>query len=192
MSRQIIKTKAWVLSNRPYKEADLMLKIFTRSFGVLWAKASGVRYLKSKLRYATQPFSLLNVELVQIADGWRLTNANTSHNFYLDAPKRVQHKVSKVFSIIEDLFIGEVNHPEIFDDFTEGIKSLSDGLSTEALIAMKVLNHLGYVEPKDVPENLLSLSYDIQSEQKILDNIESINNIISKGLSASGLQKVYN
>jgi len=192
MSRQIIKTQAWVLSSRPYKEADLMLKVFTRSFGVLWAKASGVRYLKSKLRYVTQPFSLLNIELVQIADGWRLTNANTSQNFYLDVSKDVQNKVVKIFSMVEDVFIGETNHPEIFDDFTSGIKSLATGLGVEPLIAMKILNHLGYVEPKDVPDNLLSLPYDIQSEKKIINNLESINNTISKGLSASGLQKVYN
>src|SRR3989344_669357 len=68
-------TEALVLGNREMSEADRVVALFTRDFGLVRARASSIRKERSKMRYALQDYSCANVSLVKGKRGWRLAGA---------------------------------------------------------------------------------------------------------------------
>src|SRR3989338_7449061 len=72
-------TDALVLGSREIGEADRMLLLFTREFGLVRGRCGGVRAGKSKMRYALQNYSLATVALVRGKLGWRLAGARALH-----------------------------------------------------------------------------------------------------------------
>ena len=48
------QTEALVLGNREMGEADRVIALFTRDFGLVRARASSIRTERSKMRYAIQ------------------------------------------------------------------------------------------------------------------------------------------
>jgi hypothetical protein len=73
---KIYETKGYVLSSIPSGEADRLLNVFTKELGLVRAKAQGIRYEKSKLRFSTQDFSEVNISLVRGKGYWRLVLIN--------------------------------------------------------------------------------------------------------------------
>jgi len=72
---QIHTTAGFIIFSRPYGEADKLISIFTRDFGLVTATARGIRLEKSKLRYHAQDYSLGVFSLVRGKEFWRLTSA---------------------------------------------------------------------------------------------------------------------
>ena len=73
MSHRIHHTKALVLGIKNIKEAHRMAILYTEDFGLLYVHAQSIRKQEAKMRYHLQQFSLVNVDLVQGRDIWRLT-----------------------------------------------------------------------------------------------------------------------
>src|SRR3989338_4112750 len=69
-------TEALVLGNREMGEADRVVALFTRDFGLVRARASAVRTEHSKMRYAVQDYARADVSLVKGKRGWRLAGAS--------------------------------------------------------------------------------------------------------------------
>lgn len=68
-------TPGFIVNARPYGEAGKMLSIFTREFGLITARAQGIRLERSKLRYYAQEYFLGTFSLVKGKEFWRLTSA---------------------------------------------------------------------------------------------------------------------
>lgn len=71
----IYTTSGFVIGSSLYGEADKMLFVFTRDFGLVNVIAKGIRLGRSKLRFCTQDYSLGIYSLVRGRDMWRLTDA---------------------------------------------------------------------------------------------------------------------
>jgi hypothetical protein len=77
-------TFAFVLNVSPSGEKNHFITLFTRGFGMVRAKAQSVRVADSKLRYALQEFSYIEVSLVKGKEIWRITNALPIYNVYFE------------------------------------------------------------------------------------------------------------
>ncbi len=72
---QKYQTEALVLGSRNIGEADKMLALYTRGFGLIRARVSAIRAESSRMRYALQNFSRLQVALVRGTRNWRVAGA---------------------------------------------------------------------------------------------------------------------
>ena len=79
-------TEALILGNREMSEADRVVALFTRDFGLVHARASAIRSERSKMRYAVQDYARARVSLVKGKRGWRLAGVHGEEkNDYLFA-----------------------------------------------------------------------------------------------------------
>ena len=68
-------TDALVLGSRESGENDRVFALFTRDFGLVRARCSAVRKEKSRMRYALQNYSRVQMSLVRGKRGWRAAGA---------------------------------------------------------------------------------------------------------------------
>jgi DNA repair protein RecO (recombination protein O) len=150
---KIYETKGYVLSSIPSGEADRLLNVFTKELGLVRAKAQGIRYEKSKLRFSTQDFSEVNISLVRGKGYWRLVNASSESNLFQEIKDRNKLEVVlRIFSLLERLIQGEEKNDDLFNILDSAISYLSntdikkeDLLDVECVIVLRILNNLGYV-----------------------------------------------
>src|SRR5581483_3017973 len=110
-------TEALVLGSRESGESDKVFSLFTKDFGLVWARASAVRTEKSKMRYALQNFSSANVSLVKGKKGWRVTGATALRNGGGD-----MHSISafaRTAELVLRLVHGEEQHEYLFAALAE-------------------------------------------------------------------------
>lgn len=72
---QKYSTDALVLGSRESGESDRVITLYTKDFGLVRARAIGVRAENSKMRYALQNYTLSNASLVKGKRGWRMAGA---------------------------------------------------------------------------------------------------------------------
>jgi len=111
-------TFAFVLNVSPSGEKNHFVTLFTREFGMIKAKAQSVRVCDSKLRYALQEYSYIEVCLVKGKDIWRITNALPIYNIYFELKDNQDtfFVIARVFSLIRRLVPEEGCEVLIFDD----------------------------------------------------------------------------
>lgn len=147
----IYETNAFVLKNTPQGEADSFLTLFTEELGLVRAIAQGIRYEKSKLRFAVQNFSYAHVSLVRGKGKWRLTNASPLENFS-NLNQDSICALARIFKLLERLLAGESGDEKLFNILYSGIKFLENNqeekekiADIEAVLVLRILNRLGYV-----------------------------------------------
>ncbi len=154
MSHHIYTTPAMVLSSAPGREADRRYTLFTAEFGMIWAIASGIRRDTSKLRYALQEFSLLDVSLVRGREFWRVTNASTGENIFWRERSRqaVVEMVARIFRLLIRLVPGEEKSAVLYSEMTDALRFVAETdfsddalLSFEHIVVLRILHDLGYV-----------------------------------------------
>ncbi len=143
MSYEIYTTRGIVLSERPVKEADRIYSILTRDFGLVRARALGVRKESSKLRGNLEPVSLSSVSLVRGREYWRATSAE----FLKSIP--FSPFIARPLALLEKLVQGESANPELFDAVEAALASDFDEESEIRLVA-SILFHLGYLKESDL------------------------------------------
>src|SRR3989344_2709203 len=163
-------TEGIIVASRNTGEADKMLSIYTRDFGMVFAHARGIRKLESKLRYALQDYALARVNLVRGKSGWRVTSATPG--IFVDFKKHPLEAViiANLSRLLIRLVNGEEKSEEVFQTLKSGIELLVEGISDdnqrralESLSVLKLLFHLGYLSvPPDLAWSVEeSLSADI-------------------------------
>ncbi len=75
MAHAVHTTNAVVLGSADVQDADKLLWLLTKDFGLLFASAKSVRREVSKLRYALQDLAHSDVSLVRGKGIWRVTGA---------------------------------------------------------------------------------------------------------------------
>lgn len=143
---QKYQTDALVLGSREQGEADKTYALFTRDFGLVWARASAVRRESSKMRYALQNYSLANVSLVRGKRGWRAAGARA----IAAAPHETSalSTIARIAELTQKLVTGEEKNEYLFETLAGAHHALVKGVSIqeiEILCVARVLYSLGYI-----------------------------------------------
>ena len=177
--------RALVLSQISYGEADVLLDLYIEGFGRTLAKSRGVKYLKSKLRYSLEPYSISVVSIIQIkSGGWQLINSDLVSNLYYD----LSGKRREVLVRIIDLLIRVLPPEDPIRIIDHMIDVLSVGdydlLDQYLLVASNLLVSLGYLDQDKVEQVIGSAK-----KQAVLprDKIKSLQLLIIKAIENSQL-----
>ncbi len=145
-------TRAFVLSSRPYREADKLYWLFTEDLGLIRASATGVRLLKSKLRYALSDLSLVSVALVRGKEYWRITSSLNLVSLQTELRTREKTAIyARLFSLVTRLVQGDGEERAIFRVIVSSlsfVRDATDTNTTEAIefsLVLRILHFLGYV-----------------------------------------------
>lgn len=173
MSYAVYTTEGFILGSTPTGEASKMYWIYTRDFGLICAKAQGVRLVVSKLRYSLDEYSLATFSLVKGREVWRLTGAHDKQS-----PQGNMLIRARVLSLVRRLVQGQEKNERLFSTLLSLFKgdfvthSKEEQIAFESLILIHVLSSLGYLDAKkflggeDVLEMSLSTIALIQSKKK--------------------------
>ncbi len=192
MSHTIYHTEAFVMKTRSSGEADKTFDLFTKDFGVVRAKATGVRKLESRLRFFVQDLRYVDVSLVKGKTYWRLVSARPIHELNskksLSTPSRVRS-----LQLLSRLAPEGEPHPALFDDLVAAYlftskEKLSGTIieSVEALLALKILHALGYWGEYSGLDFVLS-PFNTEAIEKISATKKQIILEVNKSLAATQL-----
>lgn len=152
-------TKAIVCGVQSRNTADASCRLFTREAGMLFASVRGARKERSRQRYATQEFSLVQVSLVKGKAGWRVGSVVPLKNLYHDALDRAAR--GSVVSVVRQLrrFVrGEAVDPQLFDRIEQALlvlgRSMEHRTFVELVVVVQLLSTLGYVDTAAIPPAL--------------------------------------
>lgn len=139
-------TDALVVSDREHGEFDKVFALYTRDFGLVYARASAVRKMHSKMRPALALFSHASVSLVRGTRGWRITGARA----YINAPLVPQgaHACGRIMQLTLRLVHGEERNEYLFNALLGARAALVEGEvapTIELLCVARVLYALGYL-----------------------------------------------
>lgn len=168
MSHHIYHTRGFILASQAIGESNRFYKIFTEELGLIGGSAQSVREGKSKLRYTLQDYSMVTVDLVRGKEVWRIISAGTLRPFETIKENAPRLKLFARFcAFLSRLLQGEGRDQELFDeivrvaDFLEKEKLPQElALSFETLTALRVLVHLGYIDPDGYEQFLGPDAYD--------------------------------
>jgi len=189
MSYRIYRTDAFVLRSRPHAEADRMFTLYTDDFGLLYARASGVRLERSKLRYALSDYSHVHVALVRGKAGWRLVGA-------IGGTPAMPHKkhliaFARIASLVVRLVQGEDRNEYLFGTLGAARHSLEAGEDPELIEIVsvsRILHALGYVAPRPIDEHVFAeQAYESVSLERSRAALPQLIQRINHTLSATQL-----
>lgn len=176
MSYHIYTTEGIILKRTGFGEANILLHVLTKEFGLIIASARSARLAVSKLRPALQEYTLVSVSLVKGKNGWKITNVVSIDSFFFGLPEYTHKVMSQVSFVLLQMIQGESPDKELFKIVKEGFNSLKninqENISFfEVLIVVRILNELGYVvkdedtkvflsNPDDWSESALNLVKD--------------------------------
>lgn len=152
-------TDALVLATRESGESDKTVALYTRDFGLVWARASALRSETSKMRYALQNFTYANVSLVKGKRGWRAAGATARLSAHGDR-KRVG-AFARICELTLRLVRGEETNPYLFAALAEAHDALmkSDAAARETVeivCVARVLFALGYLSAEALETTLFT------------------------------------
>jgi hypothetical protein len=155
-------THAFVLDVSTSGEKNHFVTLFTREFGMIKAKAQSVRVMDSKLRYALQEYSYIEVSLVKGKDIWRITNALPIYNFYFELMSLRAVIPAPVFTSINSGGIKSENadlDPREYPRMTHGEEELDVKIYEEKenvfIVIARILSLLCRLVPEEGCEALI-------------------------------------
>lgn len=138
MSYAVYNTKGFILSSSPTGEASRLYSIYTEDFGLIRAKAQGVRLIQSKLRFNLDEYSLCDISLVRGKEFWRLTGSQ-AHK----AHKETALIRARVLNLVRRLVQGEEKNEKLFATL---LLLVAEEIPSEVSILTRVLSDLGYLD----------------------------------------------
>lgn len=150
-----------MLAEQPQGEANKDFFLLTPDFGLVLARAQGIRLLKSKLRFHLAPYSLVVITLVRGREYWRLVGAEPLNDWETLTEKPTELKlVAKVFTLVKKFVRGEGEQVKLFSDLEAAVSFLlTANLSVnnqaaeltkylswwELCLVLRLLAYLGYI-----------------------------------------------
>lgn len=194
MSYHIYTTSSLILKRKNFGEADLMLYVLTKDFGLILASAKSARLLASKNKGFLQEYSFVSISCVKGKNGWKITNVVGEGDTFSDYRKGGQEILAKVSSVLIKMITGESPHREVFLTVKSGfefLKNLEEKyvLNFEVLIVLRILFELGYVARDDNSEKFLNdmTHWDIDLLKKVEIEKRNLIDLINKALKESHL-----
>lgn len=141
-------TDALVLARTPLKESAALVTLLTEEFGLVRARAEGLRKSGAKLAHALQTLDRCEVTLVRGKEGWRLSGAILEESWFgkLARPERL--RAGRIAGLMLRLVHGEANDPALYAlyaGFLEALPGLSEESqdTAEIMTALRILTSLG-------------------------------------------------
>ncbi len=151
MSHVIHTTEAIILDHQDFGEANRWCFLLTPDFGLVVARAQGVRELKSKLSGHLSRFGQAQISLVRGREYWRLVGAERieASRPCLDALQTM----ARIAGMLRRLLPEAGADPELFSLIKQGFGKISASAadskvlySQEVLLVWHILRLLGYIE----------------------------------------------
>lgn len=179
-------TRAIVLARTPLREAGASVTLLTEEFGLVRARAEGLRKPGAKLAHALQALDECSVTLVRGKDGWRLSGALLEQSWFPALTRAARLRAARVASLFLRLSPGDEHDPAPFRTYARFLASLptldEDGQdAAECIAALALLNHMG-LDSGAVPDTEGEGAYALAPEAR-----RAIVLRINRGITASGL-----
>jgi len=184
-------TEGFVVGSRASREADKILRVYTRDFGMVSGVLMGVRNIRSKLKGFTDTGLQVEVTLVKGKNAWRITDMQALPPFRLSTENLPSFL--RLLSLLSKLVQGEEKNEDLFESLSFAFQFLSkrklssDSLGSLELIgALRILDSLGYGH--EAPKNI-SIKGNITDADllKTAENRPEITRSINQALSESQL-----
>jgi recombinational DNA repair protein (RecF pathway) len=150
-------TDVIVLGSSERGESDSTVTLISRDFGVLRARATGVRSEKSKMRYAVQHYTRSVASLVKGKRGWRIAGATAK---VLPGSGKGLSAFARISELVQRLVPGEEKNEYLFDVLEEAHRALMRGGEAVPVIEIvsvaRVLFALGYISDEALKTTLFS------------------------------------
>lgn len=155
---QKYNTDALVLGSREYGEADKIFSLFTRDFGLVYARASAVRSESSRMRYALQNYSRSRVSLVRGKRGWRIGGTVALKSA---GDGEGAETFARIARLILRLIAGEDENQYVFATLSEAHEALKQEskesrATIELVCVARVLYGLGYLSSEALETTLFT------------------------------------
>ncbi len=143
MSIEKYTTPTFVLASYENGEHDRMYKLFTRDFGLVFAKATSVRKLESKLRAHLQTGRMSRVTLVKGREVWRITGGEEMIG--------TTSICKDIVMLLERFVRGEGNQKRLFDHmYALALKNGLEERISRLLAYYLILVDLGYADAERI------------------------------------------
>jgi recombinational DNA repair protein (RecF pathway) len=193
----IYHTEGIILSSRPSGESGKYLTVLSKEFGLIKLEAQATRSNYSKLKFATQDFSVANLSFVRGKSGNRLISALFLFNLFYQIEKEEILKIlAKVFKLIEKMIIDEESVNNIYDlilflgNFLKINKNQKKTFfkNIEIIVIYRILADLGYLAKEGELKFLIDENIDQELFKKVKDyGHNKIVNLINLAISESHL-----
>lgn len=182
-------TEAIVLGRSPHGEASASLALLTREFGLVRARAQGIRKPGAKLAAAAQTLDESDVILVRGKDGWRLSGALLEKHWSEALPAGARERAGRISRLLLRLVHGESSEPAAFFTYKGFLEALPDLTEPEAdaaetLAALRILRALG-LDAGDIPGT--ETDYGPEALAKAMTGRRALIERVNRGIEASGL-----
>lgn len=176
-------THAVVLYRSPLSEAATLVTLLTSDLGLIRARAEGLRKPGAKLSAALQTFSESEVTLVRGKEGWRLSGALLSRNWFMELSREERLCAGRIAGLLLRLVHGETKDSlyVLFSEFLAHIHALPEEAqdTLECITALRTLSLLG-LDAGEVPDVLLGHTLTLEERRAVVTRI-------NRGIAASGL-----
>lgn len=177
------KTEGIIIKRRNYGEADRMLMVFTKYFGKLSIKATGVRKISSRRSPHVELLNHVQLTLYKGQGMPIVTEAQTLENF--SSVKEDLTKVGFAYhlcELIDGLCAEEQEHESVFHLFSQTLKKLSaiqinnkeELVSTIHEFEIELLSQLGFFRKTNLSPTFNSSAFIEQILEKKLKSIQII------------------
>lgn len=155
-------TQAFILSSTPHGESNRVYRLLTRSLGLVYARAQGVRELRNRNRYALSIGARVDATLVRGREAWKLTSA--ARHALDRVPGENEAGRRRVLALAGRLVPLEHPLPSVFDALAAGYAALGGVVhvppaTVEAVVVLHILRELGYVSDEHIDRTPLAGIY---------------------------------
>ena len=197
MSNGLYQTEGIILNSADQGEADKVVTIFTKEFGMLRIFARGTRRASSKLNKFLNVFSYGRFGFVSGKDSWLLVAAQDL--FHFDEIFRNRERLAvlgRMSRFIERLHHGEGEDPHIFALIKNAMEFLRNTPKEileefELVFFAKALALLGYLDLSMLPRGIEDLIEDGDFEGKLIiideEDKKILNEVIFEAIARSQL-----
>ncbi len=157
MAHRHYHTEGFILSERPLREKDILVSVFTKDLGLVRASIRSARDIRSKLRPHASRYALVAVTLVRGKEYWKVVGLETKSLYRPIWGNRAKAPpAARLFSLLERLVNGEEPAPDLYADvvmaldlFARVRPAESSELiqNIECVAVLRVLDRLGYLPP---------------------------------------------
>lgn len=117
-------SRAIVLARNESREYGLTLTLLTEEFGLVRARAEGLRKPGAKLASSLQTFSESDVTLLRGKDGWRLTGALLCENHFALLSPVARSRAGRVASLLLRMAPSDAQEVGFFAQMSEFLRRL--------------------------------------------------------------------
>ena len=181
------ETEAIVLARIPHGEKNYDLLLLTPHFGLIRARAQGIRASGAKLAGSFQTLTECSVRLVKGKDVWRVRGGSPLTLWSQTLSSSSKERAGKVAGLLIRLLHGEVEDETFYDVYKgllEALKtdSREEQEAAECLAVLRILQALG-LDAGELP----GVEYKKETLATVLTDQRSYIARINRGIAASGL-----